>query len=286
VRWAAKIGAKLVLSRLPVAYSTWKRLRLFQHGSMDSMDYAVNVFNAHSTRAGLDRSRPELVLCEIGPGDSLASALIGRCVGAMRTYLVDAGHFASTDMSAYRALAETLRTSGMQVPPDICFDSASDYLESCRAIYLTEGLRSMCSIESELIDMIWSHAVLEHVRSAEFSPFVAEMYRVTKPGGLGSHRVDLQDHLDSALNNLRFSSRLWESRFFASSGFYTNRLQLSKILACFRQAGFAVETPQVDRWSRLPTPRRSLALEFRELPDDELRVSGFDLVTKKLPEGP
>ena len=39
-----------------------------------------------------------------------------------------------------------------------------------------------------------------------------------RPGGLCSHVVDLKDHLGGALNNLRFSQRVWESRTMAGSG--------------------------------------------------------------------
>ncbi|MFO1409012.1 MAG: class I SAM-dependent methyltransferase [Steroidobacteraceae bacterium] len=274
-----KLGAKLVLARLPVPYSAWKRLRLFQHGCMDSMGYALDVFESHAGKCGLLPMPAGRILCEIGPGDSLASALIGRCAGAAHTYLVDAGNFATLDAAAYRPLAETLRSRGWSVPDDIRFDSVPAYLDSCRATYLTDGLRSMASIPSASVDMIWSHAVLEHIRAAEFAAYARELARVTRPGSHGSHRVDLQDHLGGALNNLRFSPRTWESGWFTNSGFYTNRLQFSRVVSAFRDAGFRVETPKVDRWSALPTPRTAMDPEFQRTPDDELRISGFDMIT-------
>lgn len=281
MHWTLKLGAKLVLSRLPIPYSTWKRLHLFQHGCMDSMGYAFDVFESHASRCGLLPLPAGCVLCEIGPGDSLASALLGRCAGAAHTYLVDAGDFATLDASEYRQLANLLRARGWNVPDDIRFESIPAYLASCHATYLTDGLRSMASIASGTVDMIWSHAVLEHIRAAEFPDYAAEIARVTRLGGRGSHRVDLQDHLGGALNNLRFSPRMWESRWFYSSGFYTNRLQYSQIVSAFRSAGLEVETPNVDRWTILPTPRAAINPVFRNVPDEELRISGFDMVTRK-----
>lgn len=279
--WAIKVCAKLVLSRLPVSYATWKRLGLFQHGSMDSMEYAFNVFRHHLARAGVELPLAGQIVCELGPGDSLASALIARCAGAQHVFLVDVGPFASPDPSTYENLAGTLQSHGLHVPPDVRFDSIPGYLESCRATYLTDGLRSLRSIASGSIDLIWSHAVLEHVRSREFPEFAREMYRITKPGGAGSHRVDLQDHLGGALNNLRFPAKLWEWAPIARSGFYTNRIQYSSMLTMFRRTGFDVQIPQIDRWSKLPTPRNSMSREFRGIADEELRISGFDLVTRK-----
>jgi hypothetical protein len=93
--------------------------------------------------------------------------------------------------------------------------------------------------------------------------------------------VDLQDHLAAALNNLRFSESVWESHLFSSSGFYTNRIRYSEMIQSFKDAGFESETVQLDRWDELPTPRRRMDTAFRDMPDDELLVRGFDVVLRK-----
>lgn len=130
--------------------------------------------------------------------------------------------------------------------------------------------------------MVWSHAVLEHIRAAEFADYSGELARITTAAGRGSHRVNLQDHLVGALNNLRFSAKTCESTWFTQSGFYTNRLHYSRIINAFRSAGFEVDTPKVDRWESSPTPRHLMDPAFRDTPDDELLVSGFDMVVRKL----
>ncbi|MDA1082337.1 MAG: methyltransferase, partial [Gemmatimonadetes bacterium] len=84
-----------------------------------------------------------------------------------------------------------------------------------------------------------------------------------------------RDHLGGALNNLRFSESIWESDFFASAGFYTNRLQFDAILRIMKQAGFEADAEVLQRWSELPTPLRSLAHPFRNLTPDELLVATF-----------
>lgn len=50
-----------------------------------------------------------------------------------------------------------------------------------------------------------------------------ELGRVLKPDGICVHRVDLNDHLGGCLNNLRFTDAIWESVLFRESGFYANR---------------------------------------------------------------
>ncbi len=41
--WWAKIGAKLILSNLPMAYVFWQGMGLFRHGHMDTAGYALGV---------------------------------------------------------------------------------------------------------------------------------------------------------------------------------------------------------------------------------------------------
>ena len=50
--WWAKIGAKVVLSRLPLNARTWQRLGLFSPGGMADADYARRVFESHLEAAG------------------------------------------------------------------------------------------------------------------------------------------------------------------------------------------------------------------------------------------
>ena len=42
--WLPKIIFKVLLSRLPVKYSIWKRLNIFRHGQMESFDYSKRIF--------------------------------------------------------------------------------------------------------------------------------------------------------------------------------------------------------------------------------------------------
>jgi hypothetical protein len=66
---------------------------------------------------------------------------------------------------------------------------------------------------------------------------MTECRRVLSDTGVASHSVDLKDHLEGGLNNLRFSEKLWESDFFVNSGFYTNRIQFYEMLNHFKEPG-------------------------------------------------
>jgi SAM-dependent methyltransferase len=280
VPWQAKIAAKLVLARLPFNHDTWRRLSVFQLGEMEDPAYALNVFHMHFDRfTKLGRS-DGFVGLELGPGDTVSSAMVARAYGASRCYLVDVAPFARRDLEPYRALADFLAAKGLPARDLRHVHTFEELLQACAAEYYTEGLESLRSLPDGSVDFVWSHAVLEHVRRAELPETLRELRRITRPGGMSSHRIDLRDHLADALNNLRFSERIWESRLMSNSGFYTNRFRSSELIAQFRDAGFEVADAHFLRWGELPTPRSKLARTFRALSDDELRVADLDVVLR------
>jgi SAM-dependent methyltransferase len=223
----------------------------------------------------------DFTVLELGPGDSLATAVISKSLGASQTWLVDAGSFAATGMRVYTALFDYLQQQRMWVPSTTALREVADILKTCHCVYLTDGVRSLAQLPSDSVDYCFSNAVLEHVPKSDFPLLVTELIRVLKPDGISVHRVDLKDHLGGKLNNLRFSEATWESSLFRSSGFYTNRIRFDEMLAIFQQAGFDYQLPRVLHWEKLPTPRDRLDQSFRYLPEDDLLVSGFDVVLKR-----
>jgi SAM-dependent methyltransferase len=279
IPWWAKIGAKIVLSRLPLRHGFWQKLGLFRHGDMDSRDYSLRVFQMHMEFAGFAGDLSGKTLMELGPGDGVASAVLAAAHGA-RSILVDTGAYAGTDPARYVELANYLHGRGLaRVPVEGC-KTIEELLQACNAQYLTAGLASLRGVPDRSVDLIFSQAVLEHVRRGEFAETMQECRRVLKPGGAFTNHVDLKDHLGGALNNLRFEESVWEGALFSRSGFYTNRIRYSEMLEKFRKAGFAIEWSRPKSWEKLPTPRQSLAVPFRELPDEELRISGFDVLLR------
>lgn len=272
MKWALKIIAKLIFARLPVPYSFWRSLSIFRHGSMDSTDYPVKVFNLHLKRAFPDGLPSQAVILELGPGDSLASALMGYANGASKTYLVDVGSFARKDVAFYQTLAAALCNKGLDSPDLSGAMSFDDILESSNAKYLTDGLSSLRTIPSKSVDLIWSHSVLEHIRKTELADVFSELHRILKPSGLSSHNIDYQDHLAHSLNNLRFSEQLWESDFFAKSGFYTNRTLAIRLHRMLKEAGFKILHEEFGKWPALPIPRSALHSDFTKFTDEELCI--------------
>lgn len=279
VPWWIKIGAKLVLSRLPISYNFWRRIGIFRQGAMDDPSYAFGVFRNHFERVDFARKRDGFVALELGPGDSVVSALIAAAHGAHRMYLVDSGSYATRNMNAYHAAARHLRAHGLSTPLADT-DDFDGMLSKCGAMYVTSGLVGLREIPTGSVDFIWSQAVLEHIRVHEFQALNRELRRILRSDGVCTHAIDLADHLQEGLNNLRFSHDTWESDFFAHAGFYTNRLRYQNLLHHFEEAGFSVEVARVKRWPVLPTPREAFSPEFSKLTEDELLIREFDVVLR------
>jgi SAM-dependent methyltransferase len=291
VPWWFRIGAKIILSRLPVSYALWKRLHLFEHGDMNNPERAIEnffthalaagVLNAESPKSGFIRSDDNYNVLELGPGDSLFTAIIAKALGASHTWLVDAGAFATGNISAYSRLIDYMQKRGYEIPFVDEIIKQHDVLRSYSATYLTNGVESLAQIPSQSVDFCFSNAVLEHIPKYEFKKLANEMFRILRPNGVSFHRVDLKDHIGGKLNNLRFSEVTWEGRLFKNSGFYTNRIGFGEIKMIFEQAGFLHRIPRITRWTELPTRRDKLNVAFQKIPDDDLLVSGFDIVLQR-----
>ena len=280
IPWWGKIAAKVVLSRLPAGYAFWQRTGLFKHGPMEDPAYAYTVFRKHFDRGRLPAGRA-FVAAELGPGDTLGSALVAAALGARHTYLIDVGPFARRDIAPYLALHRHLVDNGL-TPPDITgARSLEDVLTACRATYLTDGLASLRRLQDGDVDFLFSNAVFEHVRHADVAAMTREIARILSSGGFTSHTIDLKDHLGGGLANLRFAHRTWESPLMANSGFYTNRLRASDHVRMFQDAGLETTVLQTVRWDPVPITRRQMAPEFRTYSDDDLAISAIDIVARR-----
>ena len=249
VPWWAKIGAKIVLSRVFPSYRTRKALGLFLHGNLDQNvaqhhAFVKNVLAQHERIAGSKAT----TLLELGPGNSLGTALFAAAEGVTRVWLSDVGDFASDDIAFYRRLAGMAEADHPGFSTRVDFTDRASMLQSLNATYLTDGTTSLRDIPDGSLDLILSTAVLEHVGRADFPLLAREMLRLLRPGGTAYHEVDLMDHLGGAQNNLRFSESDMGKPADGGSGFYTNRLRCGEIVQIMREAGFEAALTRVARW--------------------------------------
>jgi SAM-dependent methyltransferase len=276
--WRISLAAKVALSRVPLSYRFWKRIGFFNQGAMERPEYAYTVFLRHFNASRFSNRPPGFVCLELGPGDSVSSALIAFALGASRTYLVDEGQFATADLASYQRLVVYLNEEELPTP-DMCDIRTRDQvLDVCSAKYFTEGIRSLREIPSASVDFVFSHATLQQVRRADLVAILEELRRIQKPDGVGSHNVSVRDYFGGGANELRFSSRTWESQLIAKAGLYTNRVRYAEMLQLFKRAGFEPEVINTRCWTKLPISRTKLAPEFADLNADDLLVHEWDVL--------
>src|SRR5215472_8380088 len=110
---------------------------------------------------------------EIGPGSSLWTAYLCRTNGARSVVAIDERNYLINRNSPADALEQV------------------SYRAPCKA--------DDTGLPSNSFDLVYSHAVLEHVHSPTL--VLSETWRMLRPGGLASHQIDTRNHLDFSRPN-------------------------------------------------------------------------------------
>ena len=266
-------------SYIPKKYVFFRPLG-FKHGDMVNPTYSINVFLKHFNKIGFLPNKFNIL--ELGPGDSISTAIIGHAFGASEIFLVDVADYASKSIEIYHNLIHKLKMCNIEKNVSSLLDAKTfnKILEITNSHYDVKGLHSLKEIPSDTIDFIFSNAVLEHVHLQNFRSVLSELYRISSKGCIMSHTIDLKDHLNDSLNSLLFNKKIWEIKIFKRFGFYTNRLRFKEICNYIREAGFKIIHIDVKEWNALPIKTKHLNREFKNRED--LQVYGFDIMCKKL----
>lgn len=281
--WWMKMAVKSAVWCIPIPgrYKFLSQAGVFKLGQMRDYNYAFGVFFERYKR--VDSCLPLGWVClELGPGDSLATAISAYAMGAGKTYLIDVGPLALMEIKWYRGFIEFVaeKRCARDVRPLLNCQTMGELMEATGARYLTRGLRSFAHIPTASVDFAFSCAVLEHVALDEMRPLFQELGRVIKPGGVMVHWIDFRDHLAFSLHSLRFSRRLWENPVFRNAGFYTNRLRYGSICFLATEAGFEVKG-SYKTWPVLPIPMNRIHSEFRGRSD--LHISEAEIICVRRP---
>tara|TARA_R110002096_G_scaffold294678_2_gene488947 strand:- start:594 stop:1631 length:1038 start_codon:yes stop_codon:yes gene_type:complete len=117
-------------------------------------------------------------------------------------------------------------------------------------------------------DLVFSNAFLEHVPAPD--EVIRELARITKPGGVGVHVIDLTDHR-------RYNSDCHPLQFLAEPGpgmaLGTNRMRQSHFVAEFEAHGFVIKSTDV--LLRIDAEQRSqvdFSPYYASLSEDDLEV--------------
>src|SRR5262249_36595361 len=120
IPWPVKFGIKLLLGAARIDYRVLKRTGLVEHGRMEDADFAREILDLHVLGPCRQLGcTPAGMLLEIGPGDSVATGVLGRAAGFDVVTLVDAGPFADLRPAALTRLFASLGAT----PPELAADA-------------------------------------------------------------------------------------------------------------------------------------------------------------------
>ena len=142
------------------------------------------------------------------------------------------------------------------------------------------GEASNIAMDNEMVDIVFSNAVLEHVH--DVGKAISEISRVTKKGGMGIHEIDLRDHFfqSTPLRLLQYPDWLWNLMGWYRPG-YTNRLRFSDFLSLFNSVGFLEKKMEITRKFHGDVLYIKKHKNFSRYPMEELKILSFQVLLKK-----
>src|SRR5581483_3885780 len=132
-------------------------------------------------------------------------------------------------------------------------------------------------------DVVISLAAFEHFEDPEAA--IKECARVTAPGGVGLHQIDLRDHRDfeRPLAFLRHTDDEWR-RIAGGDPAYTNRLRRSDFARAFAAAGLVVASAEVGTKTTVDAAlRASLDARFKDREQEDLEAVGVFFEVRRPP---
>jgi len=225
------------------------------------------------------------VVIELGPGPALYTGLLFLTKGVKKVYCVDRFRLARGRLrnllydELWRRRSEEERRELVSVMHQE--DDGNWSLDLDRIEYVNRPAEEM---ELPQADFICSWAVLEHV--SDPGRTVRNIAEHTRSGGLGVHHVDLTGHwlnsADEPLDFLRYPGWLWHLATCFQGA--PNRQRLSSYCETFERAGLGIGRLVEKRELPLSVVRRyrrSLALPFSKLSDEDLACLAFICVSQK-----
>jgi SAM-dependent methyltransferase len=225
---------------------------------------------------------------EFGAGWDLAIPLAYAMLGVGRQVLVDIRPSARVKL-VNDSIAALDRVREPDLPPLGGPVASVAELEPRFGItYLAPRDARATGLAEGSVDFVSSTDTCEHIPGDDLAAIFRECFRLLRPGGAFSCRIDLQDHyayFDRSLsryNFLRFSDRAWG--LVNSPLHFQNRLRASEYMRLVRDAGFevAAETPSgPSEEDRLELRALPLAQRFRSFSEDDLGVTVLSFVATR-----
>ncbi len=161
----------------------------------------------------------------------------------------------------------------------------SDFLKRANIHYHAPADARHTGLPDKSVDLVYSYAVLEHVKEEMIGALSLESKRILKQGGVAYHNIGLHDHyisVDKTVSKVNFlkCSELWWKIFVKNKISYHNRLRERDFIETFQSAGATI----VAKKNRLDPKDLELIKQmkvnkhFSRFTPEELAVSSTEMV--------
>ncbi|MCC6418435.1 MAG: class I SAM-dependent methyltransferase [Gemmataceae bacterium] len=229
---------------------------------------------------------------ELGPGHNYGAVM---CLSAYGMRPVVADRFLAPwdpdyHPAFYTILRDELvqRDSHVDVGPLNALLEASGYPAEVIARY--EAPLETIPVVDNSVDVVFSNAVLEHLYDLDVG--FAQLYRITRPGGINLHQIDCRDHRNFSrpLEYLLLSEHQFQVEFTHHNGECGNRHRPDEVARRIRAAGFEVLGFEGNCFSEpdylkefLPRLRKASRSRYRKCTPEDLRIlSGWYRLRKPM----
>ena len=294
MRWYLKAAVQRAIGALPNAHVVNEWFQTHVTRSLD-LDDAFIETKLREARGHLERHRahgagPLGTAVEIGTGWYPVIPLALWLAGADRvvTYdispLLTAERACSTLTAVQDYLARVPDALPEARPDRLAALASADGSGASAAAVLAPfdivpivGDAAASTLADGSVDLVMSTVVLEYIPYEPLVALLRASQRLTGPGGVHSHEIDLSDqfHYGDAsitpLNFLRFSDATWA--LVTNDIIPQSRLRFSDYVRAFEDAGLGIADAQVTRAPNADLDRTPLAERFQTYAPDDLRVT-------------
>jgi hypothetical protein len=256
-------------------------------GGTNKAPYCLEVWFKHLAplqAAGM-RTLPR-TFAELGPGDSIGVGLAAMLSGVDRYYALDVVRFSDTasNLAIFDELAALSKARDASL--------SDERISLIRSAIASPGSErggvtikymvpwsDVRAIEPESVEVIVSHAVLEHVVDLESTYRALALW--LKPGGMMSHQIDFTSHgITEKWNGHRaYPELLWKA-IVGRQPFLINRAPCSAHLDLMKRNGFEIVSAK--RGTKADGIRRSqLSRRWKGISDEDLACSDLFVQARK-----
>ena len=286
MKWQLQLARSAVKRALPFK-PTLRRLKRSISSyppDISNLDTTLeDAFTLIRVLRGTGRTVKDRTVLEIGSGWFPVIPIIYAVLGARRVILTDLQRY--MDDGTFRAARDYLMMNAPRVAENLEISPA-------RIAAILNGSTTQADLAFDyivpfdpgrlelldLVDVISSRAVLEHVPQADLCALLPLWARLLSHEGVMMHAIDMSDHFEhgdksiSRINYLRFSRVSW--RLINAVGDHQNRLRHSDFMAMFAAAGLhvlALET-RTDPQALDDAAQLELASPFNRMAPDDIAI--------------